>query len=263
MGLSQGFELLLPARGPGWQRTGLYRRCMSGRPRRGSRWTRHRYPRAGPRRAILAGRDSKGSWTTWPPGPRHGWPQRPWAEARRSRWSCASACVPARRSPSTATWTTTCCLSSTASAPPDSTPSSEPSCRTTTRLSASHPAAPAQRSETRICRSRWSQRRQGRNEASDWHAPRHSASTPRVPAPSSSRSPTSWDRAVAGQHSGRRRSPGDPLLGTTWTHVRHRHPREGRITDLALHRTIDPQAGDQVRIDMWWEILPPAAWRTP
>ena len=55
----------------------------------------------------------------------------------------------------------------------------------------------------------------------------------------------------------------DPLLGTTWTRVRHRHPREGRITDLALHKTIDPQAGDQVRIDMWWEILPPAAWRTP
>jgi hypothetical protein len=46
-----------------------------------------------------------------------------------------------------------------------------------------------------------------------------------------------------------------PLLGTVPRPAKdHDDPRDGRIVDLALHQTVHPHAGNDVRISFWWEF---------
>ncbi|WP_182524444.1 hypothetical protein [Nocardioides dongkuii] len=50
-----------------------------------------------------------------------------------------------------------------------------------------------------------------------------------------------------------------PLLGTVPRPTKaHDDPRDGRITALELHRTVDPDAGNDIKISFWWDHLEPS-----
>jgi hypothetical protein len=47
-----------------------------------------------------------------------------------------------------------------------------------------------------------------------------------------------------------------PLLGTVPRSTKtHDDPRDGRITALEMHRTVHPDAGNDIRISFWWDVV--------
>ena len=46
-----------------------------------------------------------------------------------------------------------------------------------------------------------------------------------------------------------------PLLGTVPRPTKaHDDPRDGRVTGLELHRTVHPDAGNDIKISFWWDV---------